>query len=107
MLINRSSIIDAESFIKEIAKIDPLHMKRYNFEGFLEKESSEGYRQCVLTILQAYVEKRIAYKNSIGSIQGNLKHAEAYEKRTSRPLTIRQIETEEYIVKIIVKQERL
>jgi hypothetical protein len=26
---------DAESFIKELAKIDPRVMKKYNFEGFL------------------------------------------------------------------------
>jgi hypothetical protein len=34
----------AESFIKELAKIDPSQMKKYNFEKFLEKENSEGYR---------------------------------------------------------------
>ena len=43
-------------------------MKKYNFERFLEKECSEGYRQSSLNILHAYVDQRIALKTKIGTI---------------------------------------
>lgn len=29
--------IDADTFIKELAKIDPKVMRRYNFESFMER----------------------------------------------------------------------
>ena len=39
-----NDVIDAENFARELAKIEPQHMQTYNFEYFLIKKNSEGYR---------------------------------------------------------------
>jgi len=59
-------------------------MKRYNFEGFMARQSSEGYRHSVVTIMHAYIEKRITFKNTLGTISGNLKQLEVQENRRSK-----------------------
>jgi hypothetical protein len=37
-----------------------------------------------VTILHAYIEKRITFKNTMGTINGNLKQIEVQENRRSR-----------------------
>ena len=77
------TILDADNFVKELAKIDPKLMKKYNFEAFLDKPSLDGYRTSIIIILHAYVDRRITFKNTLGTINGNLKQAEARENRRS------------------------
>jgi len=77
----------------------------------LDRESSEGYRVSILHILSAYVDKRITFKNTIGTIQGNLRQAEALENRRSKnpnsPINNVKLETEEQIVRTIINQSHL
>lgn len=73
-LIDFQKNIYADMFIKELIKIDPQNMRLYKFESFLEKQYSEGHHQSALHILQVYVERRIAFKNTLGSVSGNLKY---------------------------------
>ncbi|CDW79950.1 px domain containing protein [Stylonychia lemnae] len=106
-LIDFQKNIYADTFIKELVRIDPNNMRKYNFEGFLEKENSEGYRQSALHILQIYVDRRIAFKNTIGTIAGNLKHAEAFENQRYNVAPSIKNESEEQIISVIVKDSKL
>jgi len=104
--------LDADSFVKELAKIDPKVMKRYNIEAFLENPSLEGYRHSIITILHAYVDRRITFKNTLGTVNGNLKQAEARENRRSKSpvydqLLASKVESEESIVKTIITKAHL
>ena len=78
----------------------------------MERQTSEGYRQSVVTILHAYIEKRITFKNTLGTISGNLKQIEVQENRRSRSpgyvqMVANKIENEEIIVRTIVQQAYL
>lgn len=75
-LIDFQKNIHADNFIKELIKVEPKHMKLYKFEAFLEKQTSEGHRQSALHILQTYVERRMAFKNTLGSIASNIRFDE-------------------------------
>lgn len=50
--------LDADYFIRELAKIDPATFKKFNLEIFLIREDLEAQKQAVLGILYAYIEKR-------------------------------------------------
>ena len=87
-------------------------MKKYNFEAFLDNPSLEGYRTSIITILHAYVDRRITFKNTLGTINGNLKQAEARENRRSKSpgftqLLANKIESEESIIKTIISKPHL
>lgn len=59
-----TNILVAENFIKEFSRIEPQVLRKYNFEKFLIRENSEGYRQEILHILEIYTDKRKAFKPS-------------------------------------------
>ena len=81
-------------------------MKLYKFESFLERQISEGHRQSALHILQTYVERRMAFKNTLGSIASNLRFDEEFDsQKMSRTLQIKN-ETEEQILKIMLSNSK-
>lgn len=48
--------VDADHILRELAKIDPIQMREYQFEKYLE--NSEGYKLIVLHILELYIDKK-------------------------------------------------
>lgn len=48
----------ADYFIKELAKFEPKILRRYSIDSFLLRDEIDGYKQCALNIIFAYVERR-------------------------------------------------
>ena len=89
--------VDADYFIKELAKIDLMQMKKYNLERFFIRRQSQGYRHMCMTILAAFIEKKKTLKTTIGTIYGNLDQTEnilkAFEaKQASQSIDQRDFE---------------
>jgi hypothetical protein len=57
-LIDFQKNIYAEYFIKELAKFDPKVLRKYQIDNFLYRDEIDGYKQCALNILFAYVDRR-------------------------------------------------
>jgi hypothetical protein len=50
----------ADNFIRELAKIEPDHLRSYGLEKVLLRKNSQSYKQSIFSIIIAYVEKRKA-----------------------------------------------
>ena len=48
----------ADYFIRELAKFEPKVLLNYSFDSFLLRDEIDGYKQCALNIIFAYVERR-------------------------------------------------
>jgi hypothetical protein len=57
-LIDFQKNIYAEYFIKELARFEPKVLRKYQIESFLHRDDIDGYKQCALNIIFAYVERR-------------------------------------------------
>ena len=66
--------LDAEYFIKELAKVDPKLIRKYNFARFLEYSDLEGYKQSALNIFYSYVDRRRSMLGTLGIPAAEIAH---------------------------------